>query len=189
MWQPSRLFLRNPQFGNDFAFGSKWINTKLASSQMLTKSYQIGFNISKHLREVAPLTNYVAHCTAISGSLVMARPRWSASNKPASVRNGFHTLSENGIIFPSRVPWASPLHVLLKEDAVRWRPSSHLHAPNAINHFDIYPIVHMYEPTESHYGTNAFTKIDLAKAYLQSLIPAEDVKMFVLPSTFALWVG
>lgn len=63
----------------------------------------------------------VHYINTTPGPPISCRPRRLASLKLQAAKSEFEAMLQNGTVRPSKSPWASPLHMVLKTDS-SWRP-------------------------------------------------------------------
>jgi hypothetical protein len=79
-----------------------------------------------------------------------------------------------GIIRRSKLPWASPLHMVPKRDG-SWRPRGDYCRFNLVTSPDKYPLPNMQDLSNGLQGCTVFSKIDLVKGYYQIPVATEDI--------------
>ncbi|GFQ76368.1 gag-pol polyprotein [Trichonephila clavata] len=67
-----------------------------------------------------------------------------------SIRKEFKYLMAQGIIRPSKSPWASPLHVVKKSNG-EYRPCGDYRRLNSVTVSDSYPVTHIQDCTRNLY--------------------------------------
>ena len=98
----------------------------------------------------------------------------------------FLKMQELGIIRPSASPWASPLHVVPKEDG-SWRPCGDYRRLNSVTQDDRYPLPHIQEFTCVTSGAAVFSTLDLVKGYHQIPMDAADIAKTAITTPFGLF--
>ncbi|GFW80494.1 retrovirus-related Pol polyprotein from transposon opus [Trichonephila clavipes] len=114
-------------------------------------------------------SNQVYHHTGTKGPPVFSKPRRFTPTILKAVKKEFKYLMAQGIIRPSKSPWASPLHVVKKSNG-EYRPCGDYRRLNSVTAPDRYPVPHIQDCTQNLYGKTIFTTLDLARAYHQIAI-------------------
>jgi hypothetical protein len=98
----------------------------------------------------------------------------------------FKRLESAGIIHRSKPPWASPLHMIPKNDK-SWQPCGDYRHLNLVTTPDKYPLPNMQDLSNGLYVCNIFSKIDLAKGYHQIPVAASDIPKTAIITPFGLF--
>ena len=120
------------------------------------------------------------------GPPVFARPRRLAPDKLEIAKEEFRKMEELGIIQRSESQWASPLHMVSKNDG-SFRPCGDFRRLNAVTTPDRYPIPFLADCNGFLHGKRIFSKIDLLKGYHQIPVAAKDVKKTAVATPFGLF--
>jgi len=95
-------------------------------------------------------------------------------------------MMEQGICRPSSSQWASPLHLVKKENG-NWRPCGDFRKLNSVTTPDKYPLPHIQDFTYHLAECTIFSKIDLVKAYFQIPVAEEDKHKTAVTTPFGLF--
>ncbi|GFT00437.1 retrovirus-related Pol polyprotein from transposon 297 [Trichonephila clavipes] len=131
-------------------------------------------------------SNQVYHHIETKGSPVFSKPRRLAPTILKAVIKEFEYLIAQGIIRPSKSPWASPLHVVKKSNG-EYRPCSHYRRLNSVNVPGLYPFLHIQDCTQNLYGKTIFTSLYLTRAYHQIAINPPDILKTAVTIPFCLF--
>lgn len=128
----------------------------------------------------------VEHYIETTGPPLYAKPRPLPPHKYNSAKEEIQLMMEQGICRPSKSPWASPLHMVLKKDG-KYRLCGDYRRLNAVTIPDRYPIPRLHDFTYNLQGKKIFSKIDLQKAYYQIQNREEDIKKTAVITPFGLY--
>ena len=120
------------------------------------------------------------------GSPEFCRPRGLAPDRFKKAKIEFNSMMHQGIIRPSKSPWASPLQLLPKKDN-GLRPCGDYRALNARTIPDRYPAPHIEDFARTLHGCKVFTTVDLVRAYNQIPVAPEDVGKTAITTPFGLF--
>jgi len=132
------------------------------------------------------VTHNVRHYVTTIGPPVAERFRRLAPEKYSAAKREFENMLEQGICQPSSSQWASPLHLVKKEDG-SWRPCGDFRKLNNVTVPDKYPLPHIQDFTYHLAKCTIFSKIDLIKAYFQIPVAEEDRHKTAVITPFGLF--
>ncbi|GFX98073.1 retrovirus-related Pol polyprotein from transposon gypsy [Trichonephila clavipes] len=92
-----------------------------------------------------------------------------------------------GHLRPSKSNYASPLHMVLKNGTLDWRPDGDYRVLHSQTLKDKYPIPCIADFTAELYGSKFFSRIDLVKAYHQIPIHPDDIHITAICTPFGLF--
>ena len=128
----------------------------------------------------------VAHHLQTRGPPIAAKFRRLDAEKLAAAKKEFLALEQAGIIRPSNSPWASPLHMVPKQDGT-WRPCGDYRRLNSVTVPDTYPVPNMLEFAAKAAGCTHFSRIDLKKGYHQVPMNEADIPKTAIITPFGLF--
>ena len=128
----------------------------------------------------------VEHFIPTRGPPVFSKSRRLSPEKLQQAKAAFDKLIVDGIIRPSKSPWASPLHMVPKQDGT-WRPCGDFRRLNTVTEDDRYPLPHIQDFAAGLAGARYFSVLDLQRGYHQIPMAAEDVPKTAIITHFGLY--
>ena len=126
------------------------------------------------------------HITTTPVPPVHDKPRSLAPDRHELAKAEFEVMIEEGVMQPSRSPWASPLHIVPKKDG-GIRTCGEYRALNARTTRDRYAPPHIVDFAQNLHGKRTFSKIDFVHAYHYIPIAPEDVEKTAIITPFDLF--
>ncbi|XP_032687537.1 uncharacterized protein LOC116851826 [Odontomachus brunneus] len=127
-----------------------------------------------------------AHHIRTTGPPVFARPRRLSGDRLAAAKADFDLLLHLGVVQPSHSQWASPIHIVPKDQG-GWRTTGDYRRLNAQTVSDRYPVPRIDDILQRMHGKRVFSTIDLVRAYHQIPIAPEDVPKTAVTTPFGLF--
>ena len=121
-----------------------------------------------------------------SGPPVFAKARRLPPDKLALAKEAFQSMLDAGIVRRSDSAWASPLHLVRKDDG-SWRPCGDFRQLNTRTADDKYPVPHIMDFSAQLHGKTVFSRVDLVKGYHQVPVAPEDVHKTAVITPFGLF--
>lgn len=138
------------------------------------------------LHETSQHTPDVVHRIITSGQPVAERARRLAGQKLSDAKSEVQAMLDNGIIRPSKSPYASPLHMQQKPSG-EWRPCGDYRKLNAQTVPDRYPAPLIQDLFPKLHKKKIFSTLDLLKAFNQIPMAEEDIEKTAIITPFGLF--
>lgn len=122
---------------------------------------------------VGPIKHSVRHYIETNGPPVFNRARRLAPDRLRAAREAIEYALQQGILRPSKSPWASPLHMVNQNG--KWRMTVDYRRVNNVTKSDRYPVPRLHDFSSNLSGCKIFSKIDLVKGYHQIPMAEEDI--------------
>ena len=169
---------------------TKDLTTVVNACNCVEKKSELPAIIERELKAAKTITQAqvnVKHYINTGNSQPIAqRCRKLFGAKLDAVKEHFKTLERQGIIRPSKSPWASPLVVVTKRDG-SYRPCGDYRKLNNHTVPDQYPLPTIEDLLHTVAKGKWFSKIDLTKAYNQVPMSEEDVMKTAIITPFGLF--
>jgi hypothetical protein len=98
----------------------------------------------------------------------------------------FRALEKAGVVRRSKSPWASPLHMVPKQDG-SWRPCGDYRRLNLATTHDKYPLPSILDLSARLHGCRFFSCVDLVKGYHQVPMDPADICKTAIITPFGLF--
>lgn len=122
-----------------------------------------------------PPEHTTTHHIETSGPPIHCKPRRLHPTKRKLAKEKFDIMLSQGIIRPSKSPWASPLHLVPKKGG-DWRPCGDYRRLNTVTRPDRYPLPHIHSFNDRVAGSKVMSKIDLVSAFHQIPVHPSDIE-------------
>ncbi|XP_037560832.1 uncharacterized protein LOC119439943 [Dermacentor silvarum] len=158
--------------------------TTLIPSSPFEKILEDFPEFTKQCNLTQPPKHTKTHHIVTRGPPLAARPRRLFGNCLPIAKREFNHMLQLGIIRPSSIAWASPLHLVPKGDPGDCRPCRDCRALNTKTVHDSYSLPQFQDFTSRLDGCTIFSKVDLVKAYHQFPIEPADIPKTAITMPF-----
>ena len=128
----------------------------------------------------------IRHSIETTGRPIFAKARRLDPEKHRIAEAEFRSLEKAGIVRRSNSPWASPLHMVPKQDG-SWRPCGDYRRLNLATVHDRYPLPSIMDLSARLNGCRFFSCIDLVKGYHQVPMDPSDIAKTAIITPFGLF--
>ncbi len=128
----------------------------------------------------------IRHSIETTGRPIFAKARRLDPEKHRIAEAEFRSLEKAGIVCRSNSPWASPLHMVPKQDG-SWRPCGDYRRLNLATVHDKYPLPSILDLSSRLNGCRFFSCIDLVKGYHQVPMDPADIAKTAIITPFGLF--
>lgn len=131
-------------------------------------------------------THSVCHYIETTGPPVHTKARRLPPDRYKKAKDEFTLMQELGICRPSKSPWSSPLHVVVKKNG-QLRPCGDYRQLNSVTTPDRYPIPRLHDFTYVLAEKNIFSRIDINRAYHCIPVHEADIEKTAITTPFGLF--
>jgi len=117
---------------------------------------------------------------------IQLRPYSLAHSERDFVREEIQKMVDEGLLVPSRSPWAFPI-VIVKKKTEDKRLCVDFRRLNAITKWDAYPLPNIVDLLESFNGARVFSALDLLKAFNQIQMHPNSIDKVTLTSPYGTY--
>ena len=128
----------------------------------------------------APSEDQTSHYIRTTGPPCCVRVRRFSPEKLDILKTELNKLIELDVVYPSKSPWGSPIHLVPKSGGGSWRIVCNYRALNKKNIPDSYALPHLTNFANDMAGSKFFTFLDLFKLFCQIVVALEDQQKAVV---------